>query len=195
MKPAIRSLPGLVAFCVGVLAVSSCGRTSSVSPTAPSLASDDSRRAPKGLTATSQNALSFTLLAGSVVIENAKGDRIVGTYSGTTILATGGAQTSSLTLQVSDGSGPFRSASGTIAIEGVGAFADEGQFALEGRGELTLAGGRRAAVVFNLRGLSRATCSSSARVAITQTADGTMARAGRVTATLSHEVGESSCNS
>lgn len=195
MKLAIRSLPGLVAFCVGVLAVSSCGRTSSVSPTAPSLATDGTSRALSKFAATSQNSLSFALLAGSVVIENAKGDRIAGTYSGTTVVAIGGAQASSLTLQVSDGSGRFRSASGTIAIQGVGAFADEGQFSLEGRGELTLAGGRRAAVVFSLRGLSRATCSSSERVAITQTADGTMARAGRVTATLTHEVGGTSCSS
>lgn len=190
MKIAIRSLPGLVAFCVSVLAVSSCGKASSVLPTSPSLATDDNRQK-----VSSQDALSYPLLGGSVVIENAKGHRIAGTYSGTTVFATGGGQASSLTLQVSDGSGPFRSASGTIAIQGVGAFADEGKFSLEGRGELTLAGGRRAAVVFNLRGLSRATCGSSQRVAITQTADGTMARAGRVTATLTHEVGNTSCNS
>ena len=195
MKLAIRPLLGLVAFCLGVLAVSSCGRASSVSPTSPSLATSDNSRVRSKFAPTSQDALSYPLLGGSVVIENAKGHRIAGTYSGTTVFATGGGQASSLTLQVSDGSGPFRSASGTIAIQGVGAFADEGKFSLEGRGELTLAGGRRAAIVFSLHGVSMATCGSSARVAITQTADGTMARAGRVTATLTHEVGNTSCNS
>ena len=193
MKPAIRPLLGYLAFFLGALAASSCGRTSSVSPTSPSLATDDNRRTASKVA--SQDALSFLLLAGSVVIENAKGHQIAGTYSGTTVVATDGTKTSSLTLEVSDGSGPFRSASGTIAIQGVGAFADEGKFSLEGRGELTLAGGRQAAVVFNLRGVTMATCNiSSQRIAITQTADGTMARAGRVTATLRHEVGGTSCS-
>ena len=194
MKPAIRSLPALVAFCVGVVAVSSCGRTQSASPTAPSLATDANRLAASKLALTPQNDLDFPILAGSVVIESAKGDRLAGTYSGTTSVAIGGAQTSSLTLQVSDGSGPFSSASGTIAIQGVGSFADEGQFSLEGRGELTLAGGRRAAIVFSLRGVSTATCNlSTERIAITQTGTGTLSRAGRVTATLRHEVGATSC--
>ena len=105
MKIAIRSLPGLVAFCLGVLAVSSCGKTSSVSPTSPSLATGDNRRALSKFATTSQDALSYPLFGGSVVIENAKGHRIAGTYSGTTVFATGGGQVSSLTLQVSDGSG------------------------------------------------------------------------------------------
>ena len=44
MKPAIRPLLGFLAFFLGVLAASSCGRTSSVSAPSPSLATDDNRR-------------------------------------------------------------------------------------------------------------------------------------------------------
>ena len=72
MKLAIRPLLGLVAFCLGVLAVSSCGRASSVQPTSPSLATDAQRVRSK-FAPTSQDALSHPLLGGSVVIKTRKG--------------------------------------------------------------------------------------------------------------------------
>jgi hypothetical protein len=120
---------------------------------------------------------------------------VSGTYTGTAQVRDDGSQTAVLALRIANGSGPFDGASGIMILAGVGAFAGEGEFLLDGRGEVTLAGGKRALLVLSLRGTAVATCSASGRIAITQTGDGTMTRAGRVTATLTHEVEYTGCGS
>ena len=190
VKTAIRSFPRQVVLCAAVVVAASCGRTSPVSPAPSSRATGH-----QGLAASTGEGVAFPLIAGSFVISTAKGHEIVGAYSGTAAIFGAAVQSSTLTLQISGGSGTFADAAGTIAIQGNGAFADEGEFVLEGRGDLILAGGRSRGLVLSLRGVSRATCASSGRIAITQTAGGTMAHAGRVTATLRHEVGSTSCDS
>jgi hypothetical protein len=134
-------------------------------------------------------------LTGSFEITNADGDGIVGTYDGAAQFSGDALQTSSLTLQVSGGSGALAGATGAIVAKGEGAFADEGKFVLDGRGELTLAGGKRANIVLNLRGSSFATCSTSGLVAISQTGVGNLGRAGHVDARFSHQVANTSCDS
>ena len=192
MRIANRSFQGQVGLCAALAVAVSCSRTSPVAPTHSSWESGNGQRA---ISEPAEGAVDgFPLLRGSLVVTNSRGDRIVGRYSGTALIS-GARQTSTLTLQVSNGSGAFGGAAGTIAIQGVGAFAGEGEFVLEGRGELTDAGGRRKPLVLSLRGVSQATCSSSDLIAIIQTADGVMGHAGRVTATLTHEVGSTSCSS
>lgn len=193
MNIAIRSFPGQVALCAALAAVASCSQPSPVAPAHSSSATGDAQRA--GFESGGAAAVAFPLVRGSLVLANSRGDRIVGTYSGTTLISEGAIQLSSLTLEISGGSGSFADAAGTMAIQGTGAFVDEGEFVLDGRGELTRTGGRPRPVVLSLRGSSRATCSSSDQIAIIQTADGVMSHGGRVTATLTHEVGSTGCSS
>lgn len=143
---------------------------------------------------TSAELVAFPLEEGAFSIMNLQGDEIAGTYAGTSVVS-GPEQTSSLTLQVLTGSGAFAGASGTILASGVGAFAGEGEFNLDGSGEVLLAGGKRAVLMVNLRGRSVAACSPDERIAISQTASGAMGRAGRVSATFTHAVGNTGCTS
>jgi hypothetical protein len=191
---------GFVLLFASLASVTSCGRPSPVSPSvsAPALQAvehapaDSAAAAVKGLRAISADA-AFPLLAGSFTIQNGDGDGIAGTYSGAAEFAGGAPQKTSLTLQVSSGSGTFAGAAGTLAITGVGSFAGSGAFALDGRGEVTLAGGKRAVLVLSLRGNSVASCNISGHIGIGQTAAGVLARAGRVEARLSHIVGNTGC--
>jgi hypothetical protein len=202
MERSVHSLFGFIVLCASLVSVTSCTRPSPVSPTPPMPTVGRTGEATlpaspvpsvKGRHAIS-GAVVFPVLAGVFTIENGSGDGIAGTYTGGAQFADGGVEKTSLTLQVSNGSGAFARATGAVAINGVGSFADAGTFVLDGSGEVTLAGGKRAIVVLSLRGRSVTSCDASARIAIAQTADGTMARAGRVAARLSHVVGNTGCS-
>ena len=189
MKIRAHWLAGHVALCGGLLLATACSR-----PTPGS----ESALAPAGLHTGQRRpipaeTLVYPLVEGSFTIVNRDGAGITGTYSGTSRFPGDGRQQASLTLRVTGGWGKFAGATGSVAVTGTGAFADEGRFVLDGDGEVTLAGGKRATVVLKLSGSSTASCSASERIAIAQTADGAMGRAGRVTATLSHEVVDSFC--
>jgi hypothetical protein len=203
MNSRLHSFLACVVLCGG-LTCASCSRPSSV--VAPTAAAPAARQAIQderfelASPGTGKNqfhevsdAAVFPLLAGSFAIVNRDGDGIEGTYTGVAQAAPGALQKSSLSMQVSNGSGSFAGAVGTLDISGAGSFAEEGAFLLDGGGALTLAGGKRAVLVLTLRGESLASCSPSGRIAIGQTAGGTMARAGRVTARLSHVVGGTGC--
>jgi hypothetical protein len=200
MKTRFHSLFGYAVLSVGVMSTMSCSRPSSVTPTAPSPAALQQGQhvlsassLAAGLRASSGEVVAFPLVAGSFAIANLDGDGIVGTYTGIATFADSTHQKSSLTFEIGNGSGGFAGAHGTIAMKGNGSFADEGQFLLEGSGEITIAGGSRSIIALSLRGSSVASCSTSGQIAITQSAEGTMGRAGHVTATLSHEVGNTGC--
>jgi hypothetical protein len=146
--------------------------------------------------AISAEAQTFPLVSGSFTIGNGEGDEIVGTYTGTSVYgSTGASQTASVTLRISSGSGVFAGAIGSFTMSGVGAFADEGSFRLQGNGEVAFAGGKRATISLNLRGRSVATCTTSEQIAISQNAVGAIGRAGLVTAILHHEVRNTGCTS
>lgn len=204
MRIRVHSLCGHAVLCAGLAAATSCSGPSGVSPTAPAPAAlqegppavSTSRVAlAKGVNAIAADAAAFPLVAGLFAIANGDGDGIVGTYTGIAEVSKAAPQKSSLMLQILNGSGAFAGAVGTMAMTGVGSFADEGQFHLVGNGEVTLARGGRSVIVLNLRGTSVGTCSASGKIAISQTADGTMGRARRVAARLSHEVGNTGCDS
>ena len=184
-----HSLFGRAVLWAGLLSATACtaptsGPQSALAPTAPA-----ARQQAQVSTATEANPL----LAGSFTIADEEGDAIVGTYTGTSRFLGGGSQTASVTLQITSGSGKFAGVTGSFTLNGVGAFADEGSFFLNGQGEVALAGEKRSTIVLNLRGTSVATCSSQ-QVLISQTATGALGHAGRVTATLSHVVGNAGCS-
>jgi hypothetical protein len=190
----ISRLPGHGVLYAAVLMAVSCGGSSPVSPDLVSPMSAQATGRLRAAVQVSSAGATFPLVAGSFSIENEKGDRIAGSYSGTAIYPDGTTQESTLTLQISDGSGAFARAGGTIAMRGAGAFADEGDFLLEGRGEVSV-GGKRTVLNLSLRGVSTIGCSTSDRIAIFQTAAGSMSHAGRVKATLSHEIENTGCSS
>jgi hypothetical protein len=203
MERPVHSPFGFIVLCASLVSVTSCTRPSPVSPTTPTstLGRTGEATVPaspvavvKGRSATSE-AVVFPLLAGLFTIENGNRDGIAGTYTGSAQFAVDGFEKTSLTLLVTGGSGAFARAAGTLEITGVGSFADAGTFVLDGNGEVTLAGGKRAVVVLSLRGSSVTSCHASGRIAIAQTAAGALARAGRVTARLSHVVGNTGCAS
>ncbi len=182
---------GHAVLCAGLLA-SGCSRQapSSQSPLAPATSTQSALRARAP-----DVAVVFPLVQGSFVIENGGGDGIAGTYTGSSTFGRDGRESSSLALQVTDGSGAFAGAIGSMVVTGQGAFAGEGTFALDGSGEVTFTGGRRAVLVLRMRGSSTAGCTTSNQIAISQTADGTLGRLGRVAATLSHAVESTDCSS
>ena len=203
MKSPVHSLFGFIVLCASTVSVTSCTRASPVSPTTPmrtvGRTAEAAVPASPGASSKHRHAITgavvFPVLSGLFAIENGNGDGIAGTYTGSAQFAEGGLEKTSLTLHVSNGSGVFARATGTVEIDGVGSFVDAGRFVLDGSGEVTLAGGKRAVVVLSLRGSSVTSCDVSARIAIAQTADGTLARAGRVAARLSHVVGNTGCAS
>jgi hypothetical protein len=203
MNTRVLSLLHSAALFASLTAATACGRPSPVSPTpsSPSIqAGDHASSGSPAMSAGERQAISadaviFPLLAGSFAIVNRDGDGIVGTYTGAAQFAQGGLPTSSLLLEVSSGSGSLAGAAGTLEVKGAGAFAGSGDFSLDGGGSVTLAGGKRAVVVLSLRGSSVISCSTGGQIAIDQTADGVLPRAGRVAARLSHVVGNTRCGS
>ena len=189
MKFKVQTGAGSAVLCAGLLLAASCSHPSSLSPAAPAATAPQIGHQAR----ISAETVAFPLLTGSFAIANRSGDGLTGIYAGTAVFSGAGVQNASLTLQIVSGSGAFAGATGTVAVTGDGAFADEGSFSLNGMGEVMLNGGRRAVVVLSLRGASLAGCSPAERIAISQTADGIMSRGGRVTATLSHEVGSTGC--
>jgi|SoiMethySBSTD1v2_1073268.scaffolds.fasta_scaffold337584_2 hypothetical protein len=137
---------------------------------------------------------SFGLTGGVFSITNDKGDRLQGTYTGVATFTDAGAESATVELTAAGGTGVFENATGTIAAVGKGAFADEGAFTLTADGTVALASGKRAQIGLTLRGTSLLSCVAAATTA-SQTAEGTMTRAGRVTGSLSHVVGNSDCSS
>jgi hypothetical protein len=200
MKASLYSLSGFVLLFASLASAISCGRPSPVSPSVspPALqvgeraSAESPGAAVKSLGAVSPDA-AFPLLGGSFAIQNGDGDGISGTYSGAAEFAGGAPQKTSLTLQVSNGTGTFAGAAGILAVTGTGSFAGSGAFALDGSGGVTLAGGKWAVLVLSLRGDSVVSCNISGHIAIGQTAAGVLARAGRVEARLGHVVGNTGC--
>jgi hypothetical protein len=190
----------ITALALLIIASACAGKGDSASPTAPNeppsqsrvVARDAAGSATANQPQVSADTQTFPLLAGSFTITDREGDTIVGTYGGASTFGAG-TQRASITLQINGGSGKFAAVNGSFAMKGVGSFADEGSFELDGHGQIELPEGNRTQVALKLRGGSSATCSPSERILISQSAKGSLGHAGRVTATLSHEVGSTGC--
>ena len=200
MTVRVHSVVGVGLLALGLAAAVGCGRTSPVSPTAVSTPAAQAA-VPNSASAASQPAnrksggtdITNPLLAGSFEIANTSGDSIKGTYTGTVRFAPGAPERVSLTLVLTGGTGVFAGASGSIGASGLGAFASEGAFTLDIRGDALLEHGKHAQITANISGTSSLYCTATAQIAVTQTGDGTMGRAGRVHGTFSHEVGNADC--
>ena len=189
MKTRVHLLLGYAVLSAALLSTACSGPSAAESALAPAaLSAGHSAKVSDAGTV-------FPLVRGSFAIENRVGDGIVGTYTGTSTFFGNGTQTSSLTLQITGGSGVFAGAVGSLSMTGTGAFAGEGTFALDGGGEVVVDGRRRANLSLSLRGSSSAGCSATQQIAISQSAVGAMGRAGRVVATLSHVVENTGCSS
>ena len=198
MNVRVHSLIAYAAICATAVA---CSRSSPVAPGAAASAAllqgqqaSASTGAPsKGYHGISTAGATISLLAGSVSIVNTDGDGISGTYTGSAQLAADGTETASLIVTISGGSGAFNGAAGRFAMTGSGSLADEGDFALNASGDMTIAGQKSAVVMIGLRGTSAASCDGSGHIAIAARGAGVMGRAGRVSATLHHQLGSSGC--
>ena len=190
MKFRVHSALGFCVLSAGVLATG-CSQPSSLqqSALAPAASVSQVRRPAARLAAV------FPLAGGSFTVQNTGGDGITGTYAGTATFGSDERERSSLTLQVNGGSGAFAGATGSLVVTGQGAFSGEGTFVLDGSGEVRLADGRRAVLILRVRGSSTAGCNASNQIQISQTAEGTLGRLGRVTATLTHAVENTGCSS
>jgi hypothetical protein len=190
MKFRVHSALGFGVLSAGVLATG-CSQPAPLqqSALAPAASVSQSRSPAARLAAV------FPLVGGSFTVQNAGGDGITGTYAGTATFGSDERERSSLTLQVNGGSGAFAGATGSLTVTGQGAFSGEGTFVLDGSGEVRFADGRRAVLVLRVRGSSTAGCNASNQIQISQTAEGTLGRLGRVTATLTHAVENTGCSS
>jgi hypothetical protein len=200
MKSRVHSYVGSGLVAVGLVAASGC----SAAPTSPAGVSSAAAIQTTSSSPASGSSLqsvmkkstvqgTFPLSAGTFQIANGAGDSISGTYAGTAVFSSNGPEKAALTLQISGGTGAFAGASGTALATGTGGFADEGAFTIDARGDVAIAGGKHAQITLSLSGTSRATCSDTSQIAITQTADGNMARAGHVHGTFDHVVGNTGC--
>jgi hypothetical protein len=135
---------------------------------------------------------SAPLVAGSLAVADEEGNGISGMYTGT-VDVTNDAQRASLLIEIASGTGEFAGVRGALTANGIGHFLDDGDFVLNSLGTLTAHDGHSAIVALNIRGTSQAHCGTSARIVISASGAGTLSRAGRVTATLHHEVALSGC--
>jgi hypothetical protein len=193
MNVRVRSRIGAGLLVFGLAAVPGCGRTSPVSPsvTAGSMPAVD---LPSGISLANKPSGSdagFPLVSGTFAIASDSGDRISGTYSGTSDPASR-PERASLTMRIESGSGRYAGASGTLGGNGVGAFTGEGAFTLDLKGD-AIVQGKHLPIRVGLSGTAAVSCAPSTRIAVTQTATGTMKKTGDVHATLVHEVERTGC--
>jgi hypothetical protein len=139
-----------------------------------------------------QPTTTVELADGTVRVTAANGDVLTASYTGR-VEITPRSSTVSLDLQVTSGSGQFQGATGTLRGDGTGAFAGEGTFSLSVKGSLSLAGKTGASNVrIDIGGTALVSCVGG-RTSIALQGDGTSNRSGNVSATLSHQVSNSSC--
>jgi len=199
MNARVRSHFGTGLLVLGLAAVSGCGRTSPVSPSATAasgsqaaVAPDRSSTGPLIQRRSSGSVTGFQLLSGTFTIVSDSGDSVSGTYTGTSFVSTGNPEVASLTMKITGGGGMYAGATGDLTGTGIGVFTGEGSFALDIKGDATV-GGKHLPLRIGLTGSSAVSCSAASRIAVTMSATGSMKRKGDVHATLSHEVGQSGC--
>jgi hypothetical protein len=198
MTVRVHSFAGSGLLVIGLAAAIGCGGSSPASPTMPAAsgaqaaASASNRTSGQASMRPAADGETFALAGTLFSISNGSGDSISGTYSGSAIFSANAPERAALTLQITAGTGTYAGAKGTVSASGTGAFADEGAFTLDARGDVVLEGGKHAQITVNLSGTSAASCATN-QILITQTGTGTMARAGRVTASFAHVVGSSGC--
>jgi hypothetical protein len=178
-----------------VMSAAACGHSS---PAAPDPVADTNTPAASTtaiVAAVEPPATStFLLSAGTFTITDRKGAQLSGVYTGETSESTTSSVTT-LTLQVTGGTGALKGATGTLEGHGLGAFTGEGAFSLDISGTIATNGGKKSAKFSaTLSGASRISCSDG-HVIIRQSADGSGGtKDGRLGAMMQHEVGSAGCS-
>lgn len=163
----------LVTFTTGL--ASGCGQASPLGPEASAAG------APGGV---SSETIVFALAAGALTLESPNGS-VRGTYTGEAS-GMGEAQSAGLAIVVTEGTGQFAGASGTLTGAGNGAFVDEGPFSITLRGSLQTDRGARQFRA-SMRGTSRLSCREGT-IVVLQSGSGTATALGRVSADLQHDI-------
>jgi hypothetical protein len=152
-----------------------------------------------GFSAGSSNVLarervSFPLLNGTFTITTQGGAQLIGTYVGEMIAPIHGRTSVTLQLTVTDGTGEFDSASGALEAKG-SVDADDGTFVLSSSPGVLSTTAEPSGVTFRatVSGTSSLSCSAAGRIVLTLRGQGTGARAGRIDAELSSEIGNTGC--
>lgn len=125
------------------------------------------------------------LIDGTLTL-TAPGGTIQGSYTGEATIR-GRAERAEIAVTLTGGTGRFSGASGALTGRGTGAFTGEGSFSLVLTGRIST-GDAGQPVAVSLRGSSAVGCVAETTV-VTQEGSGSIAGAGRVTATLSHRLG------
>lgn len=133
------------------------------------------------------------LLSGSFTLTFENGDYLAGTYEGLASISNPGPDTATLEFTITDGSGRFEGAEGTLTGEGRGAYSGEGEFRLAVRGTISTTQEPDGVDIHtNISGDATLSCESLIIVARLG-GDGNVPRFGSATAELTHEVGGTSC--
>jgi hypothetical protein len=179
-------------FSVTILAAAiGCGRST---PTAPDLApAGASPSAAVSPVDPEASGATFLLSAGTFVIIDDAGAQLSGVYTGQS--GSGHGRKTSLTLQVTNGTGALAGATGTLDGRGSGAFTGEGSFLLSLSGSIvTDAAPKGHTFRSNLQGVSTVSCSNTGHILVHQEGHGTSDRGRSVGAKLQHEVGNTGCS-
>lgn len=142
--------------------------------------------APAGAAApaSSSHSLVFPLAAGTLALESPNGS-LLATYTGE-VSGIGDSQAALVAVLVTEGTGQYAGASGTLSGTGGGAFVGEGPFSLFLEGSLSTDRGRRTFRA-SLRGSSSVTCREGT-VVVLQSGSGAAAGLGRVSARMRHDI-------
>jgi hypothetical protein len=178
------------------MSAAACGHSS---PAAPDpVAASNAPEASATATAAGvepQTVATFPLSGGTFAIVNRKGAQLSGVYTGVTSTSDGNSVTT-LTLQVTGGTGGFSGAAGTLDGHGLGAFTGEGAFSLDLAGTISSGKGKKSEKFSTtLTGESLISCIDG-HVIISQHSDGSGGpKNGRVGAQMQHVVDNAGCSS
>ena len=180
------------AACDGPMTTDSVnGLATSPSPLGPLPAGGSSAGSSNML---ARELVSFPLLKGMFTITTQAGAQLVGTYVGEMIDPIHGRTSMTLQLTFTDGTGEFDGASGTLEAKG-SVDTDDGTFVLSSFQGVVSTTAAPSGVMFRatVSGTSSLSCSAAGRIVLTLRGQGTGARAGRVDAELSGEIGNTEC--
>ena len=179
--------PACLALTLALGAASACSRSLPTAPEAPSFSSSGALASSSG-----DPAITFPLTDGTLILTAAKGETLTGTYTGEARFRSG-VETATLAVTVTGGTAGFSGATGTLVGDGDGAFTGEGTASLTLQGVLARADGSSFKLRTTLKGRSEVSCDDN-RIRLTIRAEGTATGAGRVSAVLSHLVGNAGCS-
>ena len=194
-QPSTPQHVALATLVLITMSAAACGRSSPVAPDAAAARTDAAASAPSASLAAkpgsgvAPSAARFPLSAGTFTIAGRKGARVSGIYTGETI-ELNGVSTTTLRLEVQNGTGGMAGAAGVLEGKGSGAFTGEGKFTLQVSGSLATDGKKKSKFRASVQGSSTLACADG-HVIVSLHADGPDAT--KSGADMQHEVGNAGC--